>query len=301
MEVVLWKRAVAEFAGLFLMCSIGLMTVATAITTASYGLFELSMAFAFVIMLIILVVAVVSGGHINPAITIALALYGKFPWREVPVYIVAQISGGIVGSLALYGLYRGPIVAFEQANGIVRGEPGSELTAMIFACFAPNPAIAGANEWAADIISTPTAILAEAFGTAVLALAVFAMIEQRNAFAPSLRSFAITIGLVVGFIIMVLAPLTMSGINPARDLGPRIATYILGWGEVSFPGVGAPWWVWTVGPILGAAVGGAAYVYGLGGFLQRPEAPLSAGVEADELAIPTPGGNPPSEKTAGSR
>jgi glycerol uptake facilitator protein len=114
-----------------------------------------------------------------------------------------------------------------------------------------------------------------------------------------LRSFAVIIGLVVGFIIMVLAPLTMSGINPARDLGPRIATYILGWEEVSFPGIGAPWWVWTVGPILGAAVGGAVWVYGLGGFLERPEAPLSAGVEADELATPTPGGNPPSENPSG--
>lgn len=290
MEIALWKRAVAEFIALFLMCSIGLMTVATAISAGAYGLFELSIAFALVVMVIVLVVAVYSGAHINPAITISLAVYRRFPWREVPVYIGAQIAGGFVGALTLYGLYQGPIRAFEEAQNITRGEEASAITAMIFHDFAPNPAIAGANGWALDIISTPTALLAEAFGTFVLALVIYAVIEKRNAFAPDLGSFALTLGLVVGFIIMVLAPLTMAGINPARDLGPRFATLVLGWGSVSFPGVGAPWWVWTVGPILGAVAGGGVAI-ALSSFLARPEAPESAGVEAEALGTPTPGGN----------
>jgi glycerol uptake facilitator protein len=253
-------RMVGEFVGLFLMTSIGLMTVATAITSGSYGLFELSMAFAFVIMIIVLVTGAVSGAHINPAVTIALAIYGRFPWREVPAYIAAQISGGVAGSLVLYALYRSPIRAFEAANGITHGDPDSAITAMIFNCFAPNPAIAGANGWSMDMIGTTTAVAGEAFGTFVLALALFLMLDHRNAFAPSPKSFALIIGLVVGFIIMVLAPLTMSGINPARDLGPRIATWMLGWGEVSFPGIGPAWWVWTVGPIIGAVAGGGAAI-----------------------------------------
>jgi len=116
------QRAAAEFIGLFLMTSIGLMTVATAITSGSYGLFELSMAFAFTIMVIVLVVGAYSGAHINPAITIALAVYGRFAWKDVPAYIVAQIAGGVAGSTVLYLLYRGPIKFFEQANDIVRGE-----------------------------------------------------------------------------------------------------------------------------------------------------------------------------------
>lgn len=253
-------RAIAEFSGMFLLTSIGLMTVATAITTGAYGLFELSIAFAFTIMVVILVVGAISGAHVNPAITIALALYKRFPWREVPVYIVAQIAGGVVGSLVLYALYQGPILAFEETNGIERGTPGSTITAMIFACFAPNPAIAAANGWSTDIIGTPGAFAGEAFGTAVLALVLFLLLNPRNAFAPSLRVFALILGLVVGFIIMVLAPLTMAGINPARDLGPRIATWMLGWGEVSFPGIGPAWWIWTVAPIVGAIVGGGAAI-----------------------------------------
>jgi hypothetical protein len=58
---------------------------------------------------------------------------------------------------------------------------------------------------------------------------------------------------------MVEAPLTMACINPARDLGPHIAISILGWGAAAFPGVGRPWWIWTVGPILGALAGGVAW------------------------------------------
>ncbi len=300
MEIALWKRALAEFTGVFILASLGLMVVATAVTTAAYDLFGVSIVFALVIMVIVMVVGAVSGAQINPAITIALALYGKFPWREVPVYIVAQISGGIVGALTLYGLYRGPITAFESANDIVRGEPGSELTAFIFACFAPHPGFASALEWGPGVVTTGTALLAEAFATMMLALVVFAVIDERNTFAPSLPVFALILGLVVGAIVAVEAPLTMAGINPARDLGPRIAISLLGWAGVAFAGAGSIWWVWTVGPILGAIVGGGLWMFVLGSFLApRPEDPLSAGAEAEELGSPTPGGEPTSAGAAG--
>lgn len=300
MEVPLWKRAVAEFTGVFILASLGLMVVATAVTTAAYDLFGVSIVFALVIMVIVMVVGAVSGAQINPAITIALALYGKFPWREVPVYIVAQVLGGIVGALTLYGLYRGPITAFESANNIVRGEPGSELTALIFACFAPHPGFASALEWGPGVVTTGTALLAEAFATFMLALVVFAVVDERNTFAPSLPVFALILGLVVGAIVAVEAPLTMAGINPARDLGPRIAISLLGWAGVAFAGPGAIWWVWTVGPILGAIAGGAAWMFLFGSFLAtRPEDPLAAGTEAEELHSPTPGGAPTSAGRTG--
>ena len=300
MAIPLWKRALAEFTGVFILASLGLMVVATAVTTAAYDLFGVSIIFALVIMVIVMVVGAVSGAQINPAITIALALYGKFPWREVPVYIVAQVLGGIVGALTLYGLYRGPITAFESANNIVRGEPGSELTALIFACFAPHPGFASALEWGPGVVTTGTALLAEAFATFMLALVVFAVVDERNTFAPSLPVFALILGLVVGAIVAVEAPLTMAGINPARDLGPRIAISFLGWAGVAFAGPGAIWWVWTVGPILGAIAGGAAWMFLFGSFLaSRPEDPLAAGTEADELGSPTPGGAPTSAGRTG--
>lgn len=292
-HIALWKRAVGEFTAVFLLASIGLMTAATAITTGAYGLFEVSFAFALAVMVMVLVVGAVSGAHFNPAITISLATFRQFPWREVPVYIVSQISGGVVGALVLYFFYRGPIVVFERANDIVRGEPSSAITAMIFACFSPNPGIAADQGWPLDVIGTPTALLAEIFCTAILALVVFAVVDKRNSFAPNLPIFAFILGLVIAFIIMVESPLTMSGMNPARDLGPRIAIYLLGWGEIAFPGYGAPFWVWTVGPIIGAIAGGAAWVYIFGSFLApRSEAPHATGTRAEELATPTPGGDP---------
>ena len=292
-NIALWKRAVGEFTAVFLLASIGLMTVATSITTGAYGLFELSFAFALAIMVMVIVVGAVSGAHFNPAVTVALALFRRFPWREVPVYVVSQISGGVVGALVLYFFFRGPILAYEQANNIVRGEPDSALSAMIFACFSPNPAIAAAQEWPLDLIGTPTALLAEIFCTAILAFVVFALVDERNSFAPNLPLFALIIGLVVGFLVMVEAPLTMTGMSPARDLGPRIAIYLLGWGEIAFPGYGAPFWVWTVGPVLGAPIGGAAWVFLFGDFLKpRPVDPDAAGTEAEELGTPTPGGDP---------
>jgi glycerol uptake facilitator protein len=268
----LLQRAAAEFIGVFLMASIGLMTVATAITTGAYGLFELSIAFGLTIMVIVLVVGAYSGAHVNPAITIALATFGRFSWKEVPAYIAAQITGGVAGASVLYGLYAGPIRAFEATKGIVRGTPDSAITAMIFNCYAPNPAFAAANNWGSGIVSTPLAVTAEAFSTFVLALALFLMLDPKNGFAPSLKNFAVIIGGVVGFIIMVEAPLTMGCINPARDLGPRIATWIFGWGSTSFPGVGPGWWVWTVGPIIGALAGGAVAVL-MGRLLQQHREP----------------------------
>ncbi len=300
MEIPLWKRALAEFTGVFILASIGLMSVATAVTTQAYDLFGVSVIFALVIMIIIMVVAVVSGAQINPAITISLALFGKFPWREVPVYIVSQIAGGIVGALVLYGLYRGPITAYERANDIVRGEPGGEMSAFIFACFAPHPGFAAALEWGPGVVTTGTALLAEAFATFILALVVFAIVDERNTFAPSLPVFALIIGLVVGAIVAVEAPLTMAGINPARDLGPRIAISLVGWAGVAWSNAGAIWWVWTVGPIIGAIAGGAAWMFLFGSFLaSRPEDPLAAGTEAAELGSPTPGGAPTSAGAAG--
>lgn len=286
-QVSLPKRAIAEFIGLFLMTSIGLMTVATAITAGAYGLFELSMAFAFVIMLIVIAIGAYSGAHINPAITIALAVFRRFPWREVPAYVGAQLAGGVAGSTVLYLLYAKPIRFFESAHGIVRGQPGSALTAMIFNCYAPNPAFAAANKWPAGLISTPLAISGEAFGTFILALVLFLMLDPDNGFGPSLKSFALHIGLVVGFIIMVLAPLTMSAINPARDLGPRITTWLFGWGSVSFPGVGPAWYVWTVGPIVGALAGGGVAVL-MGSKLKQRRAATAAPGALESVSDPAP-------------
>jgi glycerol uptake facilitator protein len=292
-NLALWKRALAEFSAVFLLASIGLMTVATALTTGAYGLFELSIAFGFAITVMVVVSGAVSGAHFNPAITIMLASFRRFPWRDVPLYIAAQISGGVVGALVLYFFFSGPIRAFEAASKITRGQPNSSVSGMIFACYSPQSRHRRRQAMAVGHHQHPTAVLAEAFATLILAIVVFAAVDTRNSFAPNLPLFALWIGFIIAFIIMVEAPLTMACINPARDLGPRIAITMLGWGAAAFPGVGRPWWVWTVGPILGALAGGAAWTFIFGKFLTpRPVDLEAAGVQADRLETPTPGGDP---------
>ena len=99
-------------------------------------------------------------------------------------------------------------------------------------------------------MSTVEAFIAEAFGTAILAFVIFAMTNQKNsaakdAFVPGI------IGLTVGGLIAVLAPLTQAGFNPARDFGPRIVAFIAGWTTTAFQG----WWVYVIAPIVGAVIG----------------------------------------------
>jgi glycerol uptake facilitator protein len=129
---------------------------------------------------------------------------------------------------------------------------------MIFACYSPNPAITAAQKWPLNIINTPTAVLAEAFATFILAIVVFAAVDTRNSFAPNLPLFALWIGLIIAFIIMVEAPLTMACINPARDLGPRIAHALL-----PIPNKGtSDWsyaWIPVVGPLIGGALSGLIF------------------------------------------
>jgi len=98
---------------------------------------------------------------------------------------------------------------------------------------------------------TPTvAFLAEVVGTAILGFVIFALTNAKNTvmksgFVPPI------IGLTVGSLISVMAPLTQAGFNPARDFGPRIVAYLAGWKTVAFQG----WWVYVVAPIVGAATG----------------------------------------------
>jgi glycerol uptake facilitator protein len=101
-------------------------------------------------------------------------------------------------------------------------------------------------------VTTQVAFLAEAFGTGILSFVIFALTNPKNtevksAFVPPL------IGLTIGALIAVLAPLTQAGLNPARDFGPRIVAFLAGWKTVAFQG----WWLYVLAPIVGALAGAA--------------------------------------------
>jgi glycerol uptake facilitator-like aquaporin len=101
-------------------------------------------------------------------------------------------------------------------------------------------------------VTPAVAFLAEALGTGVLAFVIFSLTNKKNNTAKS-GYVPLLIGATVGALIAVIAPLTQAGFNPARDFGPRIVALIAGWKEVAFQG----WWVYVLGPIVGAVAGAA--------------------------------------------
>lgn len=265
MENTIVRKLVGEFVGSWITSFLGLMCLAVAVTTGAYGLGGASVVFAMAIAFAVYLCAAIGGCHINPAVTLSMALYTEFPKKHVLPYWIAQVLGWFVGAIFLYYIYSGMISSFEAVNGITRGALASQKTAMIFNCYAPHPFFSEMAKWDAGVMPTMKAIIAEALGTMFLVVMVFSFIDPKNTFKPSLPILGLMIGAVVGYLIAVLVPATMCAINPARDLGPRLLTWLMGWGEVAFPGPpsgqGGPWYIFTVGPLLGGVVGGALWKY----------------------------------------
>jgi glycerol uptake facilitator protein len=189
-----------------------------------------------------------SGGHINPAVTLALAVRGDFPRGRVLPYWAAQVGGAFVGAGLVYLAYADAFAAFEAAGHITRGAmEGGKLA---------GEAAGGAGVFATfpRFDTTWRNVFVEALGTAVLLVGVRALSDRRNAafrsyFEPLLN------GLVVFSIGLSLGGLTGYAINPARDLGPRLAAALLGWGSAVFRSHGWYFWVPIVGPLVGGVAG----------------------------------------------
>ncbi|MGX5681982.1 MIP/aquaporin family protein [Schumannella luteola] len=224
-----WQKLAAEFLGTAFLVFIGVGSVpATLIvngdapfTMASLGF--ISLAFGTVVIATVYVFGYISGNHINPAVTLGLAVTGKFPWRDVPGYLLAQVLGAIVGSFAIVG---------------VLGPRASEVGLGVASFSAETPIY--------------TALIAEFVGTFILVFTVFGVIHRKAA-----PGFA---GLVIGFVVFAaiipVAPTTGASINPARTTGPMIVQSILG-GEVHWE----QWWVYIVAEL--AAGVAAALLFGL--------------------------------------
>ena len=251
----------AEFLGTFVLVFFGVGAVNAAVATgAQAGVWQVAVVWAVGVSLGIYTAAALSGGHLNPAITVTAAVYDGFPWSRVLPYAGAQTAGAAAASLVLYGLFSEAIVEFERKRGLLRGGPGSELSAMLFGEYFPNPALFGTAEDAWRIVSPTVAFAAEMVGTAMLAFLIGAVTRPRNPARPSSATAPLIIGLGVAAIISVIAPLTQAGLNPARDFGPRLVANILGWGEVAIPGPRGAWLtVYIVAPVVGALLGGGVY------------------------------------------
>ena len=222
----LGKAAVAEFIATFALVFIG----AGAILVSGGDLLGIAMAFGLVLAIMISVTAHISGGIVNPAVAIGLWVTGKLDTQRTVVYIVAELLGAIAGAFLLKLIV--PTEIFDAGNG------GATLV---------NAQITG--------FGVGKAVLLEAVLTFFLVFAVFGTaVDDRGPFG---KTAGLTIGLVLTFDILAGGPLTGASMNPARSLGPALAS-----------GNWTDWWVYWVGPIAGGII--AAVVY-WGVFLRGKE------------------------------
>ncbi len=267
----LLKKCAAEFVGTGILVLFGCGVVHAAVLAgAQNGLWQVAIVWGVAVMLAIYAVGAISGAHINPSITLAFAARGKFPWRLVVPYIVSQTVGAFAAAAILFALFGPLLAAKEQEKHVVRGSPGSEVTAMCYGEYFPNPGLlVGSSEPYSEqaqirinaLVSEPMACLAEVVGTLLLALVVFAVTDDRNHAAPAGQMAPMFIGLTIAALISVIAPLTQACFNPARDFGPRLFAFFAGWGHIALPGPRGMGFltVYIISPIVGAQAGALLY------------------------------------------
>ena len=254
-----------EFVGTFLLTLIIITAVASSvIADALSGLWQVAVVSGLGVALSIYLSAHISDAHLNPAVTLAFATirFKVFSWKKIVVYILAQMLGGIAAGAVLFGLYRHAISAFEEKHGIERGCNGSELSAMVFGEYFPNPVLFPDDH---SITSPVEAMLIEAWATGILVFVIFAFTDPHNTTVGS-GKHKVPVPILIGATVMVLislyGPLTQAGLNPARDFGPRIFAALAGWGKIAIPGPRYGFWAYIIGPLIGGPIGGIVYDLG---------------------------------------
>jgi len=251
------KGFIGEMLGTFILTLFGCSSVAVAVLFGEYNsIFQIGLVWGIGVTLAIFLTRHICNAHLNPAVSVAMVVAGRMKAKMLPGYLLAQIAGGIMAGAMLYILFGPSITQYELTHDIVRGTAASVDTARMFGEFYPNPGDAIAT------VSLPLAMLAEGFGTMMLALFIFGLTEDCNVGKPSSDLQPLFIGLTVSSIIFFVAPLTQAGLNPARDIGPRLVAFVMGWGNAALPdAVGGWFWVYILAPILGGAVAALLFKY----------------------------------------
>lgn len=250
-------ECIAEFIGTGLLIFFGVGCVAALVLTgAEFGQWEISIMWGLGVAIAIYCTAGVSGAHINPAVTIALALFHGFDKRKVAPYIAAQMLGAFCTAALIYTLYSNLFTEFEAANQIVRGSEASLATAGIFSTY-PHAALSFSGAFAVEFVIT-----------AVLMFAILALTDDKNG-APRGAMGPLLIGILIAVIGGSLGPLTGFAMNPARDFGPKFFAFLAGWGDVALTGgKDIPYMIVPIlAPICGACFGGWLYPKAIGAYL----------------------------------
>lgn len=255
-----------EFAGTFFLTLVICTSVATSVVAqAGVSLLHVALVCGIGVAVSIYCTSHVSEAHLNPAVTLAFALVRPrlFSWRKVAPYVLAQMLGGVCAGAVLYAFYRHAIAQFEETRGLARGEEGSELTAMMFGEYFPNPSMFNHSlPEEQGVVSAVEAMFIEAWGTGILVFVIFCLTDKQNTTVGGGRNKVIVpllVGATISLLISLYAPLTQAGWNPARDFGPRIFAALAGWGRIAIPGPRNGFWVYIVGPLLGGPLAASIY------------------------------------------
>jgi MIP family channel proteins len=192
-------------------------------------LVSISLSFGFVILVLAHCIGAISGGHINPAVTLGLAAFGKVTPGKAVVYIVMQFVGGILGALFLWGTM--------PEDGVNAGCLGANIVH--------------------NSMTDDRAFGLEVITTFVLVFTVFATIDPDNATTAGLGPFPIAMAVMVCHLISI--PLTGCGINPARSFGPAVISGMAS--DKDCDEALEDYWIFLVGPALGGVLGAAVYTF----------------------------------------
>ena len=240
------REMLAEFLGTFVLIVFGAGVVAQTVLSkgAAGSPLAINISWGLAVTMGCYVAAGVTGAHLNPAVSLALAVHRRFPWRKVAPYVAAQMAGAFAASGVVFITYREALDAFD---GGIRQVAGPLGTAGIWATY-PQPFLS----------AFPGGVVDQIVGTALLIAVIFAITDTRNSPAPAGLA-PVIVGLLVVLIGATFGFNSGYAINPARDLGPRLFTAIAGWGSDVFRAGNGWWWVPVVGPSIGAVAGGWLY------------------------------------------
>jgi len=251
------RNFMAEFLGTFALVIFGDGAVAQVVlgnavngSNANFfgGFLNICFGYGFALMIGILISGGVSGGHLNPAVTVSMVAFKKLDAVQAPVYIAGQFLGAFVAALILWGVYADAIYLHESL-GLAEGEEVKYTmgTAGIFASYPMNGEIG-------------TACLAfdQILGTALLLIIILAVTDGNN-LKPNTGLIPLLIGLGLAAIHLSFGLNAGAAINPARDLAPRILTVIGGWPTETFKTMDYWFWIPTIMPFIGGPLGALTY------------------------------------------
>ncbi|GII25806.1 MIP/aquaporin family protein [Planosporangium mesophilum] len=244
----------AEFAGTAILILFGVGVVAQVVGGGIGDHDSIAWAWGLGVTLGVYVAAKVSGAHLNPAVTVALAVFRKVSWSKVLPYSLAQTAGAFVAAL---------IVRWNYSEVLSKVDPGHTIkTQGVFSTLPGNGTLP---------VGTLGALRDQIIGTAILLFLVVAVTDLRNS-SPAANLAPVVVGLIVVAIGMAWGTDAGYAINPARDFGPRLASFLTGYDTAFMDQYGNLYfWVPIVGPLIGGVIGVALYEVLVGRFLPEAE------------------------------